>query len=620
VAFFNGADKVHGEWRRMSEASDKFSTAVSDYFDMAVQAAEHTGKIWENFLTQPTSAEDPAACVLTDFSEALKELGEAMMAQPGKIMEDQIELLKKQQELYQNTVLRFMGKADLEPVICPDPSDKRFKSAEWSENPVFDYLKQLYLLQGSTLLKMVDDTEGLSDNSRRKVEYLLRQFVNALSPSNFAGLNPDVINKTLETGGLNLAHGIEQLTEDLETSVQGSLNVAMTDTSAFQVGRNLATTPGKVIYQNDLMQLIQYEPSTPTVFRRPLLVIPPFINKFYIMDLRENNSMIKWLVDQGHTVFVVSWVNPGASLRNKGFEDYMLEGPLEALKAIEAITGEKEVNAIGYCLGGTLLSATLAYMKKKRDNRIKAATFLATLIDFSQPGEIGVFINETTIAALEKQMDILGYYDGRQMAFSFNTLRENDLFWSFFVNNYLKGERPAAFDLLYWNTDSTNLPARMHSYYLRNMYLKNLLKEKNALELNGVKIDLSAIKVPAYFLSASQDHIALWQATYKGAQILGGKNRFVLGGSGHIAGVINPPSADKYNYWTNDSLPESSEEWFRDAESHRGSWWPDWEAWIAEQGGTEQVAPRIPGEGPLAALEEAPGSYVKQRITEVVRA
>lgn len=601
----------------MSDVSEQLTAAVSDYFDMAIQAAEHTGKVWEKFIQQPTSAEDPAACVLNDFSEALKELGEAMMEHPDKLIDDQMDLLKQQQALFQNTVLRLMGK-EVEPVVEPEKGDKRFKNAEWEANPFFDYLKQLYLIQGNTLKKMIDDTDGLSDNARRKVEYLIRQYTNAMAPSNFAGLNPDVINKTLETGGANLAHGIEQLTEDLEASANGALNVAMTDTSAFQVGVNVATTPGKVVYQNELMQLIQYSPTTEEVFKRPLLVIPPFINKYYIMDLRENNSLLRWLVGQGHTVFVISWVNPGPSLRDKGFDNYLLEGPVEALNVIEQITGEKDVNAIGYCLGGTLLSATLSYLKKKRKERIKSATFLATLIDFSMPGEIGVFINETTIAGLEKQMDMLGYYDGRQMSFSFNTLRENDLFWSFFVNNYLKGERPAAFDLLYWNTDSTNLPARMHSYYLRNMYLNNLLREKNALEVDGVKIDLSAVKVPTYFLSTSQDHIALWKASYEGAKVLGGKPRFVLGGSGHIAGVINPPAADKYNYWTNDALPDDSDEWFQGAESHRGSWWPDWEAWIQEQGGAERVPAREPGDGPLAAIEDAPGSYVRMRIQDVV--
>jgi len=598
-------------------STETMETAVKDFYDMTGRAAEHYGRFWEKMASQPTSAEDPAASVMTDFTEAFRELGEAMVSHPEKIIADQMDMLKQQQALFQQTALRFMGQ-EAAPVVEPEKGDKRFKDDQWSQNPMFDYMKQLYLLQGKTLMKMITDTDGLSDHSRQKVEYLVRQYVNALSPTNFANLNPEVIRKTMETGGSNLVTGMEQLLEDLEASVSGSLNVAMTDTSAFQVGRNLATTPGKVVYQNDLMQLIQYTPTTEQTYKRPLLVVPPFINKFYILDLREKNSFIKWLVDQGHTVFVISWVNPGPSLRCKGFADYMLEGPIAAVDAIEQATGEKEVNAIGYCLGGTLLSATLAYQKKKKQETIKSATFMATLMDFSKPGEIGVFINETAIAGLEKQMDALGYYDGRQMAFSFNTLRENDLFWSFFINNYLKGERPAAFDLLYWNTDSTNLPAAMHSYYLRNMYLNNLLIEKDALELDGVKIDLSAVKVPGYFISAAQDHIALWQATYRGAQVLGGKNRFVLGGSGHIAGIVNPPEANKYGYWTNDKLADSPDDWYQGSENHDGSWWLDWQQWVLKQGDMDRVAVRQPGDGKLKVIEDAPGRYVKQRIIDVV--
>ncbi|UTW46989.1 alpha/beta hydrolase [Bacterioplanoides sp. SCSIO 12839] len=598
-------------------STESMETAVKDFYEMAGQATEQYGRLWEKLAARQTTAEDPAASVMTDFTESMREMGEAMLTHPEKIVADQMDMLKKQQELFQQTALRFMGK-EVDPVIAPEKGDKRFKDDQWTQNPVFDYMKQLYLLQGKTLMKMVSDTDGLSDHSRQKVEYLIRQYVNALSPTNFANLNPEVIRKTMETGGSNLVSGMEQLLEDLETSVSGALNVPMTDTSAFQVGRNLATTPGQVIYQNDLMQLIQYTPSTEKTYKRPLLIVPPFINKFYILDMREKNSFVKWLVDQGHTVFMISWINPGPSMRDKGFENYMLEGPISAVDAIEQATGEKEVNAIGYCLGGTLLSATLAYQKKKKKETIKAATFMATLTDFSDPGEIGVFINETAIAGLEKQMDALGYYDGRQMAFSFNTLRENDLFWSFFINNYLKGERPAAFDLLYWNTDSTNLPARMHSYYLRNMYLNNQLIEKNALELDGVKIDLSAVKVPAYFVSTAQDHIALWQATYKGAQVLGGKNRFVLGGSGHIAGIVNPPEANKYGYWTNEKLADTPDEWYQGSENHEGSWWLDWQQWVLKQGDMEMVPVRQPGDGKLPALEEAPGRYVKQRIFDVL--
>jgi polyhydroxyalkanoate synthase len=592
-------------------------TAIKDFYDMALRATEQYSSVMEKVINQQTTADDPAASVMTDFTEAFRELGEAMMSNPQKIVADQMELMKKQQELFQSTLLRFMGK-EAEPIVVPERSDRRFKDEQWQDNPVFDFLKQLYLLQSQAIMKMVHDTDGLSDHARQKVEYFTRQYVNAVSPTNFAALNPEVIRKAMETGGGSLVKGLEQLSEDMEASVKGALNVAMTDTSAFQVGRNLATTPGKVVYQNDLMQLIQYTPSTEKTFKRPLLIIPPFINKYYILDMRDKNSFVKWLVDQGHTVFMISWVNPGPSLRDKDFTAYMKEGPLAAIDAIEKATGEKEVNAIGYCLGGTLLAATLAYLKKKKQEPIKAATFMATLTDFSQPGEIGVFINETAISSLEKQMNALGYYDGRQMAFSFNTLRENDLFWSFFINNYLKGERPAAFDLLYWNTDSTNLPAAMHSFYLRNMYLNNLLIEKDAIELDGVKLDLRQIKVPTYFISAAQDHIALWQATYTGAKLMGGKNRFVLGGSGHIAGIVNPPEANKYGYWTNDKVADDPEEWFQAATNHEGSWWLDWQQWVLKQGDMDEVPARQPGTGELKAIEDAPGRYVKQRIFDVV--
>ncbi|MDK2776108.1 MAG: class I poly(R)-hydroxyalkanoic acid synthase [Pseudomonadota bacterium] len=603
----------------MNVPKESIETAVRDYYDVAAHMAELYGKAFERIVSQPTSAEDPAASVMTDFSEAMREFGESLMKTPQTLMNYQMQLLEKQQELYQRTALRFLGK-DVEPVITPEKGDKRFKDEQWSDNPLFDYIKQLYLLQANSLMDIIRNDNGLSEHAKQKVEYLVRQYVNALSPTNFAGLNPEVIRKTMESGGANFFKGLEQLMKDMEDSVHGALNVAMTDTSAFQVGRNVAVTPGKVIYQNDLMQLIQYSPTTEKTYKRPLLVVPPFINKYYILDLRQDNSFLKWLVDQGHTVFCISWVNAGPSLRDKGFDNYMLEGPVAALDAIEKATGEKEVNAIGYCVGGTLLATTLAYLHKKKQDRIRSSTFLATLIDFSMPGEIGVFINETAISGLEKQMNVLGYYDGRQMSFSFNTLRENDLFWSFFINNYLKGERPAAFDLLYWNTDSTNLPARMHSWYLRNLYLNNQLVEKNAIELDGEKIDIRLVKTPCYFISTAQDHIALWQGTYKGAKVLGGgKNtRFVLGGSGHIAGIVNPPASNKYGYWTSDSMPASAEEWYKNTTNHEGSWWLDWQQWILQQGGMEEVDVREPGSGELAAIEDAPGRYVKQRIIDVL--
>jgi polyhydroxyalkanoate synthase len=393
----------------------------------------------------------------------------------------------------------------------------------------------------------------------------------------------------------------------------------MTDFSAFRVGHNVATTPGKVVFQTDLMQLIQYSPTTEQVYRTPVLIMPPWINKYYILDLKAKNSLVKWMVDEGFTVFVVSWVNPGPSLRDKGFDDYMVEGPLAAIEAIEKATGEKSVNVVGYCVGGTLLATTLAWLQStKQESKIRSATYLTTLMDFSDPGGIGVFINEHALRGIEKKLDKVGYYDGRAMAFSFNLLRENDLFWSFFINNYLKGEKPAAFDLLYWNSDSTNLPAKMHAYYLRNMYLNNKLIEPGGIEICGQKIDLSKIKTPAYFLSTVQDHIAKWKSTYSGARVHAGDVKFVLSGSGHIAGVVNPPEAGKYGYWTNPALPATPDEWLKGAEKNKGSWWTDWKNWVLTHSG-ELVSAREPGDRELGVIEDAPGTYVKQRIADVIK-
>jgi polyhydroxyalkanoate synthase len=406
--------------------------------------------------------------------------------------------------------------------------------------------------------------------------------------------------------------GLKNLLEDLERGEHKQLCIKMTDLEAFRLGGNVATTKGKIIYQNDLMQLIQYQPFTAEVYQRPLLIIPPWINKFYILDLREENSFIKWAVDRGHTVFVISWVNPDEKLAHKNFEDYLLEGVLAALDAIEKVTDEKEVNAIGYCLGGTLLAAALGYMTAKKDQRIASATFFATLIDFSDPGELGVFVDEQRVDALEKRMEERGYLQGSEMATTFNMLRSNDLIWSFVVNNYLLGKDPFPFDLLYWNSDATHMPAKMHSFYLRNMYIRNLLKQPGGLTLAGVPIDLAKVKTPAYFLSTAEDHIAPWKSTYAGAHLFSGPVKFVLGGSGHIAGVINPPSANKYGYRTSAKLSPNPNSWLKGAKQNEGSWWADWSKWVAEHSG-EKVPARIPGKGKLKALEEAPGSYVKFR-------
>jgi len=395
----------------------------------------------------------------------------------------------------------------------------------------------------------------------------------------------------------------------------GKLRIRMTDTEAFELGKNVATTPGKVVFQNDLIQLIQYEPTTKDQFKKPLLIVPPWINKYYILDLREKNSYVKWATDQGHTTFIMSWVNPDEKLGHKNFEDYLLEGSLAAIDAVEKATGEKEINMAGYCLGGTLLMSTLAYMAAKKDKRVASATFFTALIDFSQPGELGIFLDEDAVAGVEKRMAETGFLEGSEMAGTFNMLRANDLIWSFVVNNYLMGKDPFPFDLLYWNSDSTRMPATMHSFYLRNMYLGNKLRDPGGIELAGVKIDISKVKTPCYFISTIEDHIAPWKSTYMGAQIPSGPVKFVLGGSGHIAGIVNPPAANKYGYWTNDELPEAADDFLADATHNPGSWWTDWQQWItAHANGDKKVAARKPGDGGLKVIEDAPGTYVKFRL------
>jgi polyhydroxyalkanoate synthase len=417
----------------------------------------------------------------------------------------------------------------------------------------------------------------------------------------------------MKSGGTNLVKGLKNLLEDLDEG-DGQLRIKMTDEKAFRIGHNVATTPGKVVFQNDLLQLIQYVPMTETVFREPLLIIPPWINKYYILDLREKNSFIRWAVQQGHTVFVVSWVNPDARLAGKNFQDYMLEGPLAALGAIEQATGERKVNTIGYCLGGTLLGATLGYMAAKGDDRVNSATFFVALLDFSIPGELGVFIDEQQVENLERRMNERGFLEGSEMAGTFSMLRSNDLVWSFVINNYLMGKEPFPFDLLYWNSDSTRMPAKMHSFYLRNMYLKNALKDPGGVTLAGVPIDLGKVRTPAYFISTVEDHIAPWKSTYLGATRLGGPVRFVLGGSGHIAGIVNPPAAKKYCYWTNEALPAQPDDWQAAATRHEGSWWNDWQAWMEARNAGERVPARVPGDGKLKVIEDAPGSYVSVRL------
>jgi polyhydroxyalkanoate synthase subunit PhaC len=544
-----------------------------------------------------------------NIGAAFLEATTKMLSDPVKLANAQLALWQSYMELWQSSVTRFLGGA-AEPVIHPAKTDKRFKDPLWQDSATFDFIKQAYLLSARWVQGLVQDVEGLDAKTARKVDFYTRQLVDALAPTNYLCTNPEALRTTLETGGKNLLDGMRNLLEDLERG-QGKLKISMTDYEAFEVGKNIATTPGKVVFQNDLMQLIQYSPSTPKVAKRPLLVIPPWINKFYILDLRENNSFIKWAVDQGQTVFVISWANPSEALRNKTFENYMFEGPLAALDAIAEATGEREINTIGYCIGGTLLACLLSWMHDRKDTRIASATFFTTLVDFSDPGELSVFIDEEQLTALEARMQERGYLDGAEMATTFNLLRANDLIWSFVVNNYLLGKEPFPFDLLYWNADATRMPAPMHSFYLRKMYQDNALV-KCAVNLDGVKIDLTTIKTPAFLLSTVDDHIAPWKSTYAATQLYKGPVTFCLSGSGHIAGVINPPSSNKYGYWTSEALPAEPDAWLKGAAKHEGSWWPAWGKWLSGYAGG-QVDARVPGSGKRKAIEDAPGSYVKVR-------
>jgi polyhydroxyalkanoate synthase len=581
------------------------------------EVAERSSKLMGDYVQRHAGGKGVAYSDEFGIARAFMDLSAHMLANPWKLVETQMKMFWDYTALWQATALKALG-LPAAPVAEPGKSDYRFRDADWQNNFLFDYLKQSYLIAARHIHDSVSAVEGLPEETRKKVNFFTRQYIDALSPSNFAMTNPHVLRETLQSGGQNLVRGLNNLLADLERG-DGQLRISMTDENAFKIGVNVATTPGKVVFQTDLMQLIQYQPSTGTVFKRPLLIVPPWINKYYILDLREKNSFIRWAVGQGHTVFVVSWVNPDERFAGKSFEDYMSEGLLAALGAVEKAAGTGEVNLIGYCLGGTLLGAALAWMAAKGDKRAASATFFVSLLDFSIPGELGVFIDEAQIENLERRMNERGYLEGSEMAATFNMLRSNDLIWSFVVHNYLLGKDPFPFDLLYWNSDSTRMPAKMHSFYLRNMYLKNLLKDPGGITLGGVPIDLRKIAVPAYFISTVEDHIAPWMSTYKGARLLPGPVKFVLGGSGHIAGIVNPPAANKYGYWTHEELPETPDEWRSSAAWHEGSWWTDWEEWIAAQNGPERVAARVPGEGGLAAIEDAPGSYARVRSEEPKR-
>jgi polyhydroxyalkanoate synthase subunit PhaC len=576
--------------------------------------AERSQKLLQDFAER-YQASGPQPADPLGLTQTFMDFTAKMLADPNRLVQAQMELWQQYMQLWQLTAQRMMGQK-VEPLAEPAKGDKRFNDPAWKDEVVFDYLKQSYLLTARWLQGTVKEVEGIDDKTAKKVDFYTRQFIDAVSPSNFALTNPQVVKATVESKGENLLKGLQNLLTDLERG-KGKLAIRQTDMDAFKVGQNVATSPGKVVYQNELMQLIQYAPATAEVHAMPLLIVPPWINKFYILDLKPENSFIKWVTEQGYTVFVISWVNPDERLAKLVFDDYMKLGPLAALGAIEQATGQRQVSAIGYCIGGTLMAATLAYMAARGDDRIAACTFFTAQIDFAEPGELGVFIDEEQLASIEQMMSKKGYLDAADMATTFNLLRANDLIWSFVVNNYLMGKDPFPFDLLYWNADATRMPAAMHSYYLRNMYQKNLLSRPGGIVIDNVPIDLRKIAIPVYIQAGKEDHIAPARSVYKATQIYSGPVRFMLAGSGHIAGVVNPPRAKKYQHWLNETEknPPTLAEWQAGAKEFPGSWWNDWDKWLSEKSGP-MVPARIPGDGALPALEDAPGSYVKVRVVE----
>ena len=565
--------------------------------------ASQSQKLISDFLKRQANSGAAAQVDPLNISAAFLEMTTKIMADPTKAFEAQMELWQDSVNLWTYTMRRFMGDP-AQPVIEPAKGDRRFRHEEWEDNVVFDYIKQSYLLAARWMQHTVEGIDGLDPKTARKIDFYTRQFTDAMAPTNFAMTNPEVLRATIDSNGENLVNGLNNMLEDLERG-NGRLKIRMSDETAFKVGENLATTPGKVVLRTDIFELIQYTPTTSEVYERPLLIFPPWINKFYIMDLKPENSFIRWMVGQGYTVFIVSWVNPDERLAAKSFEDYMLEGIVAAVDAVCDITGAKKINTIGYCIAGTLLAATLSYMAVKKDQRIATATFLAAQVDFSEPGELEIFVDEEQLKSIDERMSEKGYLEGTEMATTFNLLRANDLIWSFVINNYLLGKDPFPFDLLYWNGDSTRMPRALHLFYLREMYHNNALAKPGGITLGGVPIDLTKVRIPIYLQSAKEDHIAPFTSVFRGTKLFKGPVRFILAGSGHIAGVINAPAAKKYQYWTNDDAPKTLEKWLEGAAEHPGSWWPDWDAWLSKQSGK-----KVPARKPKDAITDAPGSYV----------
>ncbi|KLN63743.1 MULTISPECIES: class I poly(R)-hydroxyalkanoic acid synthase [Vibrio] len=579
------------------------------FSDYLVKLQETNQKWWEDLELSRAAANSPLNKAMQEVNfEDTTKLFESAANQPAVLLKIQADWWQQQLQIWQNVALT----ANTEEIVQAEKGDKRFAHEEWQKDIFYNFIKQSYLLFSKTYLETIESIEGLDEKSKERISFFSRQAINAMSPSNYIATNPELLKLTLEQNGENLLAGLEQLKEDVESSAD-ILKIRMTNNNAFRIGEDIANTQGDVVYQNELFELIQYRPMTEKVNATPLLIVPPFINKYYILDLREKNSMVRWLLEQGHAVFMISWRNPSKEQRNVEFGDYVTEGVAKAVSAIEDITGQDQINAAGYCIGGTVLASTIAYYAAKRmKKRIKSASFFTTLLDFSQPGEVGAYINDTIIDAIEAQNNAKGYMDGRSLSVTFSLLRENSLYWNYYVDNYLKGNSPVDFDLLYWNSDSTNVAANTHNFMLRELYLNNKLVEDKGVKIGGVWIDLNKIKVPSYFISTKEDHIALWQGTYRGALNVGGNKTFVLGESGHIAGIINHPEKGKYGFWTNDSLDDSADEWLANADHTEGSWWTHWHQWLLGFNPEEQVEPFKVGSEQFPVLGPSPGNYVKQ--------
>jgi polyhydroxyalkanoate synthase len=577
--------------------------------NLARAAMTAQGAIAEAALRQ---AERPAALTGDPFhvGSALGEVMGRLAGQPDRLMRAQADLYGRYMDLWRSAARGASG--DPQPAVAaPAKGDKRFTDPDWSTNPVFDVIKQSYLITSGWLNELVAGVEGVEPMTRRRVEFFTKMLTDAFSPSNFLLSNPAALREAMETRGESIVRGMENFAADLERG-GGQLQISQTDLARFTVGENVATAPGKVIFQNEIIQILQFSPTTKTVCEVPLLIFPPWINKFYILDLRPENSMIRWLTGQGLSVFVTSWVNPDSALAAKTFDDYLEEGIYAAVEAVARQTGAKSLNTVGYCIGGTLLSCALAHMAARGDERVASATFFAAQQDFTEAGDLLIFADEAWLKELEARMDAGGgVLAGQTMADTFNALRANDLIWSFFVSNYLLGRETKPFDLLFWNADQTRMPKALHLFYLRRFYVDNALAE-GKLDLGGERLDLGKVTVPIYVQSSKEDHIAPAVSVYKGARLFGGPVTFTLAGSGHIAGVINAPNAHKYQHWTNEALPPTLPEWLEGAVEHPGSWWPHWAAWLKARSGAQTPA-RDPTKGPLPPLEDAPGSFVKVR-------